>query len=1210
MTGDDLDDPDSEVTPALDAIQNRISIQSISFEGQNEDGSALSAGIFSWSDSDQAGSLSFNPGHGFSGTLTAVFDFDETSYTVSGSVSFHIGRKAYLTVTVNGEEFDGADIPTTGQPLTGRVRLYTWNASTGEYDSTLLTADQIQSITTASNAVTLTKSGETVTIAPVQGITGDYAIMYDYGDPSGNPAEFSGRVFIDGENQDPNAEACCVTVEYDNAAYEIEFLAERNDGTLMPYGSRGGYSYRHDSGDGFFWEVRLGIVSRSDPDDPDSEIAPAPEAVRNLLTLQRPVYSGQNEDGSTEEPNWQYSWDETNQVASFTAPCKAGFSGMLTADFEFNGEPNTIQTEVFYTAEQAYLSFLTIDAAECGYIQISPGSEVAGGFRFYQWEDFTGEFSVTTPQREGIFISRGSGLVDLVWDDQTGIATLSSVGDEGEFAIGYDYGDPNNTAKIFGSVSGNGANNEWRACVEYDDTSYEIEFLASWGGALTEEWRHYHPIETEAYRESFQLAIVTVDHPEYGDMSSRTVVTDETITGELGNLSVSFEGSNEDGAAGDPNWSMTWNDAGTVILSADCQAGFSGMLTASFDFNGEPYSIRVPICYLRMDRFLSFTPSDWSVEQFWLQLDESTSFSGSLKLYVWDGALGEYAETPLTYEQHHTRVSVGTYDPQGPSISTSWDEDLDRLTICAASGTGQFWISYHDDLTDSEAFLDGFVNDPYEPGGSMLDQSKKNLCFEGENITVSTGWLQSGSLLFGGNYGDSFKSNEQMCFSRRLVLGGLLFYQDQTNETYAPVEFFDRIVSCRIELGLKNGTMPTVSDPVKVAYPELGGAELFTFELNSAPNTPFNVTMAVIFEYKEDDWEQTHELSTYTIQANAFFKPSTDETVDASDLDTTEKLNAALRSRNALEQYLEEKGVRFSWKGTAVLELPSVEYEGVVTCSIMGTQGVYGVALCGTADPATNARTTIHALEVNGGVNFVEHVNFTASESVMQSYGSEEPFTCGILVNCNGHAGESSIYSISDCSFSGFQYAVRGTATGYQGSVMGCTISDCEYGVYVNCPELNGAENVELSWNTFIRCQEPICILRLPFTITSYMYRIHDNSFINCGRHDINITDAGTFFCYGNYFADAEYDRRTARLYAGEGTTIIANPCRENRSWQNDDPYWIDPALPTVILNSAANSMTIDASAFDGTNISIDVVSMGDAGLDMIGTWTFGGAGA
>ena len=219
-----------------------------------------------------------------------------------------------------------------------------------------------------------------------------------------------------------------------------------------------------------------------------------------------------------------------------------------------------------------------------------------------------------------------------------------------------------------------------------------------------------------------------------------------------------------------------------------------------------------------------------------------------------------------------------------------------------------------------------------------------------------------------------------------------------------------------------------------------------------------------------------------------------------------------------------------------------------------------------------------------------------------------------MLVYCSGRAAESSIYSIESCSFSGFQYAIRGTERGYPGSLRRCTISDCEYGLYVNCPGLNGTVNTDVSWNTFIRCQDAICIPRLPDSITSYIYRIHDNIFIDCGR-DLNITQSGSFYCYGNFFGTGEVDsvRRTASLNAGESTRIIVNPCRESRIWQEGDPYWIDPALPTEIVNEDANSFVIDADALDkpddsytGFRLEISVWTLGEHGLSMIGFWSFG----
>ena len=283
-----------------------------------------------------------------------------------------------------------------------------------------------------------------------------------------------------------------------------------------------------------------------------------------------------------------------------------------------------------------------------------------------------------------------------------------------------------------------------------------------------------------------------------------------------------------------------------------------------------------------------------------------------------------------------------------------------------------------------------------------------------------------------------------------------------------------------------------------------------------------------------------------------------------------------------------------------------MEYEGKIVCSILnGGDEFVGVELCGSPRPDA-PKPIIHALEDRGGLWTVNNICFVKND-VTQTYGGNE-FTCGLLVNCSGQTLESSIGGISECTFSDFDYAIRGTDTGYPGSIWNCEFIGSGCGLYIDCQGLNAAINVEVEKNTFSGCQNAICIPNLPVSITSYVYRIHDNVFLGEGQTDINITQPGTFFCYGNYFGIDRNDRRSAILFEGPNTRIIVNPCRER---PDSNTYWIDPTLPTDILRSEASSIAIDRAAFgNNQSVTINVVDVGDTGLDTVGIWTFGGEGA
>ena len=1190
---------DGERLPADPEIQALITDLSVSFTGTNEDGSALSSGIFSWNNTEREGTLSLQYGQGFRGTLTASFLFGGEQHSLSLGISW-LRCQAYLTFAAGGAEMGALDL-SQNEPLSGSLILHQWDAAAGAYTDTTLTS--AASISVNKQGIQLSWDAENASLLTITaGEPGWFSIIYS----DNGTLELSGYVEENGPGgDDPHSGdgEWYATVSYGGTEYEIEFFSEWGDG-YGPY-QNGGAEYDAFTDGDFFSEILFGAVTRDDPTEEWGHRTPAGQNIQDLITDLQFSFAGENEDGAPGQ-NWAFTPDYNDRKVNFSAPCKAGFSGTLTASFLFDGTEHTLSVGVFYLRCEAYLGF-SVDGEEQPWLNMSPDTPLSGSLILHQWDSASGEYSSTTlTAAQAEKISVRPEIVQLSWDaENAALLTITPTGDEGDFSITFrrDLDGGWQELNLNGFIGSGGPGGDdpggdaWYVSVNYGGTVYEIEFLSDWGngyGPYAGGGDEYRPGSQYDFSYTILFGVVTRDDPD-DDWSKRTLAAQD-VQNLITELQFSFDGTNEDGVPGQ-NWTFTPDyDKREVTFSSLCKAGFSGMLTASFLFNGEELTVSADVFYRRCEAYLSFTAGEEELSS--LYIKPNSPLSGSLVLHQWDGAAGEYTTTLLT------SGLAEYFSVSSPVVELNWDAENESLvTVTPVEDEGWFWISYTlvgDDFR-VDASIDGYVgnNDP-----NAGDESTIELRYAGETVTVGTGFMQSGSLRLGaGTYGDSFSPNEHKRFSWQFVLGGLRFYQDQQNETYATAGFFDRIESCCVELDLNSGTPPTVSEPVKVSYSELDDAMLYTFDVRSEADTPFNVTMSVTFTYRED----SGELSTYTVRNTVFYRETTDEIVDASDLDTTAKLNAVLASRAALSQYLQEKGVDFAWEGTVVLDLPAVEYQDLIVCSVLDTQGVYGVALRGHTE--NQVQTTMHGLEDRGGLNFIVDMNFTAN-GVTQSCGMEEPFTCGVLVTCNGHAGESSIYGVDDCSFSGFKYAVRGTASGYQGSVMGCTITDCEYGVYVDCPDLNAAGNSELSWCTFIRCQDAIYITKLPKTITAYMYRIHDNIMIGCGR-DINIADAGTFFCYGNFFGSDRDTRRTALLNSGESTRIIANPCRRSAGWGVGAEYWIDPALPTEILNGEAGNMTIDAEAFDEEQeINIDVVEIGESGLDLVGTWTFGGEGA
>jgi predicted mannosyl-3-phosphoglycerate phosphatase (HAD superfamily) len=133
---------------------------------------------------------------------------------------------------------------------------------------------------------------------------------------------------------------------------------------------------------------------------------------------------------------------------------------------------------------------------------------------------------------------------------------------------------------------------------------------------------------------------------------------------------------------------------------------------------------------------------------------------------------------------------------------------------------------------------------------------------------------------------------------------------------------------------------------------------------------------------------------------------------------------------------------------------------------------------------------------------------------------------------------------------------------------------------------------------------------RIPESTVRAIRRARENghlAFINSGRSDIKASQAGVFFCYGNFFGSSFDVRKTAKLIEENGAHIIANPCRESAEKLYGSEYWIDPALSTEILITEAGELLISPVAFTGEKIRIDVVKLAEDDVALQGTWTFGG---
>ena len=1186
---------DNQAVPSGKDLQDRISGLTFSFSGTNEDNAdGENNWTFTQDTAARRVTITADNKKGFSGKLTASFSFDGTAKTLSINIAYHRCDHYLCFVPSDSTEPIGSITFAPGTTISGKLVLNSWDDTEQRFVPSDLSRDEMSShlvIGSENSAVTMS-IGDGGVLSLNSDTEAWFYLEYRDG-ANGIYTYISGNVRSNNGssgNGDGNS-AWFIPVTVGDASYEIEFYMDWGNNRYGSFWS-GGNNYKPDSMNGFGMELLLGAVSRSDPNDEWSTRVPADQSVQNMITDLSFNFVGQNEDGAAGEKNWTFTADTAARRVSFTAPGGKGFSGTLTASFRFNGgEMSTVSAEVHYLREEAFLSFEPTGSAAVNEISMMPGEALSGTLYLNQWNSNSHEYVARALTQSDSAKLSADGSASLSWEAD--LLTITPTG-KGWFQINY------NTESIWANITGNvgsggGGGGKWRIPVTVGDDAYEIAFYQKWPEGRLEPVRgglprSYLPTDQNGFSEEIFFGVLSPSNPD-NEWSERNWA-DQSVQDLITDLSFSFDGRNEDGAEGQ-NWTFT-PDTGArkVTCSAPSQKGFYGTLTASFNFDGKPQSLSTQVSFYREEQYLSFVREGSTAHETpHISLGPDEPLSGTLYLNLWDETQREYTVTALTGSDLDTYITM----QDGPeSMEITWNAD--GLITFTPNGNDWCYLSYQDPQHGIRA---GIVVEAGTGGLNKFDSVE--LIYNGEKVNAGPGWLEEGALQITTGFGSTFNSGSDDPYFREFVLGGLKNYGDQEKETFADPGFFDRIQSLTVELDLNSGTCPTVSTPQKIAYPELGGAELFTFALSSGPEAVFFLNMTLTFTYVEDD----ETVNTYSISARVFSKEDTDVFVDASDLDTTEKLNWVLASNENLEKYLDRHPeIDFAWSGTLWLNLPAVEYDGLVLSNVSGDE--WGVGLIGQ-ESDRGEMTTMHGLRNQSGLDAVRAICFTASD-VTQSLNGES-FTCGVLCPGSDEAAfyATSLLSIDDCSFSGFDYGVRGTRGGYPGSLWGCTFSDCTCGLYIDCPNLNAAGNPLVIGNTFIDCGDAISVLKLPFTITSYAYRIHDNVFVRSSRSDIKASQSGTFFCYGNFFGSSFDARRTAKLTEENGAHIIANPCRESPEKLNSSEYWIDPALPTEILITEAGELLISPDAFTGEKIRIDVVDLVDDDLALQGTWTFGG---
>lgn len=499
-------------------------------------------------------------------------------------------------------------------------------------------------------------------------------------------------------------------------------------------------------------------------------------------------------------------------------------------------------------------------------------------------------------------------------------------------------------------------------------------------------------------------------------------------------------------------------------------------------------------------------------------------------------------------------------------------------------------------------------------------------------VTVGFSYFFSNVQLTEGGTRVSYDPNNEETagdLNMPVYLGALVNFGEH-EEQAAPKEFYEKISNVKFSLeNIVNmdpygNETPNASLEEENTLKEIGTLDYKTIgnAVLAKANALFNADLVATFTYEGED----HEIRipfTYDSQMVMLI---------ADDLDTAAKLNAVLASSDDLLEWFESKNKAMydnymaSNRNSFIdIYLPAVEYTDIIVANPVPDSNEFvhnALRLYGHEDG-----TSMPGLHIKGNVLAVWDINFEADSSKKMTLDNKS-VTCGILAENENMRGGNFVGSVSGCSFTGYDYGICSTETGYVGGVWGSNFINCKNGVYIDCGK--GENRVsgdygEIQESTFVDNARvntvAVTIRNLPKGVTPYSMVVQGNRFLGCHK-DFKITTPGNphyFYFYNNYYGKATQtfsarsaESRSAQIELGDTAdtqkaVVITNP---RLVYIDDDKtLGIDSSLQTLVRNDQAASLPISGLEDVTSKIEIGVVvpDSESQGATQIGKWTFNG---
>lgn len=583
----------------------------------------------------------------------------------------------------------------------------------------------------------------------------------------------------------------------------------------------------------------------------------------------------------------------------------------------------------------------------------------------------------------------------------------------------------------------------------------------------------------------------------------------------------------------------------------------------------------------------------------------------------------------------HTDV----YSTGGVAVLTPVEGSAHDEFQLDVSGNGQGCIYFEvDGVTYGMSFYGQENMGPGGPGPGGPSLNSVKVDYEGKEITVFLGMLQTQTMNIVHSFGDWYNDTHTHDFHFEFILGALQDFAS-TKETPAPQSFFDCIKDVRFyvsEWANEDGStdVPNWSLTDTELFNtggtgNLSGVNTWRATLSAPNGHGFSCTLALEFTLELPG----QDPQTYTLYSGGAYQQIPELHIYANDpsnpdtyLDTADKLNSVLSSREELEKWLEinfpDQFSAYGVAETLTLYLPAVAYDKVIVLNCPMSNGYGGapsVNLVGAGDFG-NPDTQMPGFLNKGGHGDIRNIHFKGKAGQTITYNNST-FTCGVLID-GPTTGWNDMIGVHGCVFEDLDYGIYDTPTGYHGMTSGCKFINCEYGLYIDCknkPMSSGGANDEHAGNTFINCKFAVWVKSLPEYITPYMLRIIDNTFLN-NHKDIKVTTPGRHYYYfyrnyyyGTYNEVSPYSNRmegraaAVEIADGSEAVVLTSP---SRRYQNDsETLWMFENS-TGILNDQAGSLQIAQEALSDLTEQKEISIIDNASTgETVAVWTFGTEG-